>query len=79
MWALKGLFKAVTKRDPPGTESDDSLSGMENETEESNNETARVFIKNQEELFARKRVTTLKPCQTKGKQLVSKVIQMKQK
>ena len=26
MWALKGLFKAVTKRDPPGKESDDSLS-----------------------------------------------------
>ena len=55
MWALKGLFKSVTKRDPPGTESDDSLSGMENETEESNNKTARVFIKNQEELFARRK------------------------
>ena len=55
MWALKVLFKAVTKRDPPGTERDDSLSGMENETEESNNETARVLIKNQEELLARKK------------------------
>ena len=55
MWALKVLFKAVTKGDPPGTEHDDSLSGMENETEESNNVTARVLIKNQEELLARKK------------------------
>ena len=54
MWALKELFKSVTKKNPPGTESDDSLSGMENETEESNKKTARVFIKNQEELFARR-------------------------
>lgn len=67
MWALKGLFKAVTKRDPPGTESDDSLSGMENETEESNNETARVFIKNQEELFARKKGKDIKAMSKKRK------------
>lgn len=60
MWALKGLFKAVTKRDPPGTESDDSLSGMENETEEGNTETARVFIKTREELFARKQGSNVK-------------------
>ena len=51
---------------------------MENETEESNNETARVFIKTQEELFASKE-TMLKLCQTKETQNVSKVIQMKQK
>ena len=65
MWALKGLFKSVTKRDPPGTESDDSPSGMENETEESNNKTARVFIKNQEELFERKQgnnIKVMEPC-----------------
>lgn len=60
MWALKGLFKAVTKRDPPGTESDDSLSGMENGTEEGNNETARAFIKTREELFARKQGSNVK-------------------
>ena len=65
MWALKGLFKSVTKRDPSGTESDDSLSGMENETEESNNKTARVFIKNQEELFARKQGNNIKVMSSK--------------
>ena len=65
MWALKGLFRAVTKRDPPGTESDDSLSGLENQTEESNNETARVFIKNQEELFARKKGNDIKAMSNK--------------
>ena len=67
MWALKGLFRAVTKRDPPGTESDDSLSGLENQTEESNNETARVFIKNQEELFARKKGNDIKAMSNKRK------------
>ena len=67
MWALKGLFKAVTKRDPPGTESDDSLSGMENETEESNTETARAFIKTREELFARKQGSNVKVMPKKRK------------
>ena len=67
MWALKGLFRAVTKRDPPGTESDNSLSGLENQTEESNNETARVFIKNQEKLFARKKGNNIKAMSNKQK------------
>ena len=67
MWALKGLFKTITERDPPGTESDDSLSGMENETEERNNESARVFIKNQEELFARKKANDIKAMSNKRK------------
>ena len=67
MWALKGLFRAVTKRDPPGTESDNSLSGLENQTEESNNETARVFIKNQEKLFARKKGNNIKAMSNKRK------------
>ena len=67
MWAFKGLFKAITVRVPPGTESDDSLSGMGNGTEERNNERARIFIKNQEQLFARKKGNNTKAMLNKRK------------
>ncbi|KAL9958722.1 hypothetical protein ACROYT_G035774 [Oculina patagonica] len=56
IWALKGLFKSVTKRDPPATESDSSLTEMENETEESNVEAARVFTKKTKEKVRGKKV-----------------------
>lgn len=46
MWVFKGLFKIIIERDFLGIESDDFLFGMENEIEERNNESVRVFIKN---------------------------------